>query len=77
MPKTYIPVDTATREEMYDVKRGFTWDELLGRMLSVYKTGLRRKARAVRQRGGATRQRGRKQDGKSPKARRGVSKRVE
>lgn len=44
MPRTYIPVDKATREKLYGVKRGDTWDALLQKMLRTY----RAEERAVR-----------------------------
>lgn len=37
MLRTYIPVKGETRELLYDVKRGDTWDALLVKMLRAYK----------------------------------------
>lgn len=69
MLRTYIPVKGETRELLYDVKRGDTWDSLLVKMLRAYKAKQRAdRCRAVpRQRGAGKRQRGGSR-GTNPKA---------
>lgn len=54
MSKSYIPVEYETREELYVVKRGFTWDVLLLQMLRAYKAKQKaeRACKGCRQRGG-------------------------
>lgn len=59
MSKTQIPVEKGTRERLYDVKRGKTWDVLLTDMLAAYKRALRAKARGKGGRRGETKAKGR------------------
>lgn len=55
MSKTQIPVEKGTREMLYEVKRGHTWDGLLCLMLREYKRAERRERRAKARRKGGSR----------------------
>lgn len=78
-PRTHIPVEKGTREKLYDVKRGLTWDALFDKLLQAYaahERAVRSDAKRRQTRFEATRRRGKKQSEKREELSRGTKRKA-